>query len=189
VAVSLKNHIPLIAILVSVFLLLKGSIDLNKLVGNNIWTKTRLLILACSALLFFIIFSYVFYKAKPGLTVINGIPRFALPDKALLVTYILPHVIVWFVGLKACINISNYASRVPGMIYKSLFKDLYVGILLTFICIFMAQFIIITTSAITRLNFSLGFIYLVLILSTVGFLLILRGSKKLDKIEGEKNGR
>lgn len=183
VAIALRNHLPIIVILASVFFLLKGSEDLNKIVANTVWTKTRLLWLVGASFVFFIIFGYVFYTAQPNLAMVDGIPRFALPAHALLVTYILPHVIVWFVGLKACINLINYASRVTGLVYKSLFKDLYRGIILTFACIFIAQFIIITGAAVTRLSFMLILIYVVLILATLGFILILKGARKLDKIE------
>jgi len=183
IAIALKNHLPVITILASALFLLRGSEDLNKVVGDDIWTKPRLLLLVGSALVFFMVFGYVFYTAQPNLMTTNGIPRFVLPAQALLVTYILPHVIVWFMGLKAGVNLVNYTSQVQGVVYKSLFKDLYRGILLTFVCIFTAQFIIITSMAATQPNFALGLIYSVLILALVGFALILRGARKLDKIE------
>jgi hypothetical protein len=183
ITIALKNHLPVITILASALFLLRGSEDLNEVVGDDIWTKPRLLLLVGSALVFFMVFGYVFYTAQPNLMTTNGMPRFALPVQVLLVTYILPHVIVWFMGLKAAVNLINYTSQVRGVVYKSLFKDLYRGVLLTFICIFTAQFIIITSMVATQPNFALGLIYGVLILALVGFALILRGARKLDKIE------
>lgn len=182
-AVAIKNHLPVIVILASVAYLLKGSVELNKIVSKSTWSRAHLLLLAGVSFMFFIVFAYAFYTAQPNSVSAAGIPRFALPTHVLLITYILPHVIVWFMGLKACINLNNYASRVSGSLYKSLFKDLYRGILLAFICIFIAQFMIISSAAITGLNFFLLLIYAVLVLATVGFVLILRGARKLDKVE------
>ncbi|HSH31055.1 MAG TPA: hypothetical protein VK963_00080 [Candidatus Saccharimonadales bacterium] len=186
VVTTLRNHVPLAVILASVTELAIGSSQLNALAGNNWWTPKRRRWLALSAILFFALFAALFYQSRPDLLTSRGMPKFALPPSVLLFTYILPHVVVWVLGFSACISLANYGRKAPGVLYRSLFKDLGRGTLITFICIFLAQFLIITTVSVDRRGVSLVLVYLVLILSTVGFLAIWRGAKKLDKLESVK---
>ena len=182
-AITLRNHLPVMTALASVIFLLKGSADLCKILGKDIWTRRRLLLLLGSSLAFLAAFGYAFYTADPNTITTNGIPRFVLPAQLLLITYVLPHVALWFMGLKACLNLRHYASNVPGSVYRALFKDLYRGIMLTFICIFAAQFLIISAITLSLPSLALALIYGILLVATGGFLMILKGARKLDRIE------
>lgn len=181
--VFLHNHLPVAAALGSVAFLYLGSRRLNSLIRANMWTPRRISLITVPAVLLFIFFAWEFYRSVPGLESVNGIPRFALPVIALLFTYVLPHIVLWYVGLLACINLAHYAANTPGKLYKSLFFDLYRGILMVYICIFIAQLIIISSVDTTGFNPLLLVIYAILILSTVGYLLVFRGAKQLHKIE------
>lgn len=182
-AVGLRNHLPILIVLASSVYLLRGSINLVKITGQLIWSRRRLMIAVLSALTFFILFALVFYQSQPHKESADGIPQFVLPIEALVLTYILPHVALWFIGVMACLNIARYASSAPGIIYRSLFNDLYRGILVTFIAIFMAQFLLITSTGGPRRALSLTIVYAILLIAVAGFLLILRGAQQLDKLE------
>jgi hypothetical protein len=182
-AVSLGNYVPLVVILLSTFWLYKGSVSLGKITPGS---QAELKKMAASLVPFFLLlglFAWQFYMAVPNLGSPNGIPRFTQSAGILLLTYVLPHILLWIGGLLACFNIGKYALRIRGVIYKSLFRDLYQGLILVFICIFIAQFIIISPVNLEKFSFLLAIIYLVLILATRGFLLIFNGARKLTKIE------
>jgi len=183
-ATVLGHHIPIAVAAVSGVYLFYGSQKLKQIAPAKIWTRTRGALFAVLCFALFGIFAWQFYQAAPTLESVDGVPRFVLPVSVLLFTYVLPHVVLWVLGLLACINLAQYAAKVNGAIYKELFHNLYQGILLVFICIFISQFLIISSVVLSEFTFLLAVIYGVLILGTLGFVLIFRGVKQLEKIEG-----
>jgi hypothetical protein len=180
--VVLENYIPLSIALASSLLLCLGSIRLNRMVSIRFKIHTRLGIasvyVAIAAL-----FARHFYVAEPKLVPQNGIPRFVLSDKLLFFSYILPHLIMWAVGIFGCVSMANYSLFTKGAIYKRLFNKLYQGILLVFICTFLAQLFIISDFNLNGMSLGLILVYLLLVLAACGFVLIYRGSESLGKLE------
>jgi hypothetical protein len=180
--IGLENFIPLAAALSAAGLLLAGAIKLNDLVPIKIRMQTQIYLTSFFALVV-ILFAWHFYKLEPNLRPQNGVPRFIFSDNFLMLTYILPYIIAWSMGAFACFSIANYSRIISGSIYKTLFKDLYRGILLVFVCTFVAQLFIISNFNLNRFSLWLIIIYAVLILATFGFILIYKGSQSLSKIE------
>jgi hypothetical protein len=183
IAVIARNYVPIIIVLASAWLLFLGSQKLIHITRRNIWNLHNLVVLALPFVGFLIMYSRRFYEIVPSLTDINDVPRFATPVHVLFFTYILPHVIVWMLGVMSCVNLAQYAAHVPGSIYRSLFSSLYKGIMLVYIGILGAQAIIISSAVLTKFGAMAGIIYGVLLLGAAGFILVYRGVNKLQQIE------
>ncbi len=178
------NYIPLAVAIVSTYLLYRGSMKLLDIVPRKIKAGPRFYLLNGVSILFFVGFAWHFYNSVPHLQAVNDIPKFILPVSALMFIYVLPHIILWTFGLLACRNLRHYGSKVPGSIYRPLFKDLNRGILLAYICIFLSQLFIISSISFSNVNIGVSLIYGLLLLGIVGFVYVARGAQKLDLIEG-----
>lgn len=182
-AIFLNNHLPVVVALISSILLFNGSRDLIKISKSRPITPGRLVIWGVPSVVLLAAFSWRFCTSAHHLNPIDGIPKFVLPIKLLLFSYLIPHILVWAFGILSCINLASYAAKAPGSLYKLLFKDLYYGLLLVYICIIAAQFIIISSIALNGFSWMLLITYIILLAAIAGFLLIFRGTKKLYKIE------
>ena len=180
---ALTNHLPLVFALLAASLVFKGSRGLAKLTRSEFWTRSRTMLLLLPFGLAMSLFIVNFYAEAPHLHDINGNLRFALPVQALLFTYVLPHVIVWLLGMLAGINLWWYTRQVDGELYKAIFRKTQRGIAIVFTSIFFAQLLI--TSPYAADNFQLGItlVYGVLILTILGYSLIYRGTRQLQNIE------
>src|SRR5581483_9698652 len=141
------------------------------------------LILTAVFLAVVVMFAWNFDKSEPTLVAQNGVPRFVLSTRLLMWTYVLPNIITWAMGLYACLCIANYSIFTKGAIYKSLFGSLYKGILLVYICIFIAQLFIMSNFNLNHFSIGLVLIYALLLLAVLGFVLIYKGAKSLSKLE------
>lgn len=181
-AVLVSNHLPALVALVSSVLFFRGARCLERLIPLKIrWRYMTLLTVVFA--IFSGLFVWRFWHAVPRLPVHNGILRFTLSTKALLFSYVLPYLLTWGLGLFACLAIANYSVNTKGIIYKQLFSDLYRGILLVFVSIYIAQLFVISNVSLDHLSANLVLIYGLLVLGAVGFILIHRGSVKLEQIE------
>ncbi len=180
--VSVENYLPLAVALASSGILLIGSLKLNQIVPLKVRLSSRIA-LATVFIIVVALFSWHFDKSYRNLVPQNGIPRFVLPIHTLLMTYILLHIVMWAIGIAACVNIANYSLHTKGKIYKRLFNNLYKGILLVFICTFVAQLFIISNVNLTKFSLSLVLIYCLLVLAGLGFILIYKGSNDLNLLE------
>ena len=108
-----------------------------------------------------------------------------LPAALLIITFIVPFLYGWMVGLLSAYSLSLYARSVKGTVYKKGIKQFGNGIFITILGSIAIQFVNITLAQ--RFKESLGAIllidYLLLILVGVGLLLIALGTKKLTLIE------
>jgi hypothetical protein len=182
-AVAIGNYLPLAIALVSVYLLYKGSRGLMTIISGKLKDTLRVNVVRVLCAVFLWAFLWRFYQSVPHLQPENGIPKFILPVEVLFFTYALPHVVLWSIGLRACRNLSHYGSKVPGTIYRSLYKDLNKGILLAYISIFLSQMFIISNISYSNVNIGIVFIYGLLLLGISGFIYVARGAKKLTLIE------
>lgn len=183
IVVGLGNYIPIIFALASVYYLLRGSNELIVLIPHQKRNVRRFTAISSLCLLLFAGFAWSFWKSVPLLEPVNGIPKFAASVDVLLPTYVFPHLLLWTCGIWACTNIAHYAVRTEGKIYRLLFQDLYRGILLVYICLFIAQVLTISSISYAYLSLSLGLVYGLLVIAAIGFVYIVRGSRKLANAE------
>jgi hypothetical protein len=108
-----------------------------------------------------------------------------LPDWLIVTTIIIPRLITWFLGVQAIHNIYLYRNKIKGLIYKDALKSLANGIggvVLTVVVLRCFQSL---SSQLNQLSLSLILliVYLLLILISIGYILIAKGAKSLQKIE------
>lgn len=108
-----------------------------------------------------------------------------LPDWLIIPTIILPYLLTWFIGLWAAQYIYHYHKIVKGIIYKSSFLYLSVGLSAVILGSILLQYI----SAVRNLLLDLALaplllvVYAILIAISIGYVLVALGAKKLQKIE------
>lgn len=103
----------------------------------------------------------------------------------LVVTFILPYLYGWMVGLLSVHDLRIYAKTVNGLLYKQAVTQFANGIAVTITGSIAIQFVNITIAQ--RVSKSLGSILLIdyglLIIIATGLILMALGTKKLKKIE------
>lgn len=112
-------------------------------------------------------------------------PTYALPDTLILTTVILPYILTWMLASLAVTNLLYYSKNVGGLIFKSLFNDLALGfgivISLTIVMQFLGQFSDFWST--TGLQGILVFIFGIFLALVVGYILVGKAARKLDRIE------
>jgi hypothetical protein len=181
-AVNLGNYIPLVVALLASGYFLAGAVRLNDLVPLRMKQRSRLLIVGAFALIS-TLYVWDFDNRVPHLQGHDGVPQFAASATLLTFTYAIPYVIVWAMGVFACISIANYARYTKGTIYRELLGNLYRGVLLVFICTFLAQLFIESDVSLEHFSFLLFLIYCLLLAGVAGFLLIYQASTRLQALE------
>lgn len=184
--IALTNHIPLAIILVAAILLWIGSKKLLKMLeqaDKEPWVPSlRFCVTTVIFTTFALIFTINFYYFAADIREADGMPRFALSPALLLATYVLPHLLAWLFGLLACVNLATYARSVTGVIYKDLFKNLLRGVVIVFLCTFLAQ-VLLSTITVDEPSPVLVTVYGVLLLYLYGFYLVYKGTKNLERLE------
>ena len=179
------SHLPLLFVLASSICLFIGSYKLNRLASNGSDNLRSTVVLASLIFLLVLIIAYIryFYNEAQFITDDDGLSHFALSDGVLLFTYVLPHAITWLLGVLACLNLVQYAHNVDGRIYKVLLRDLYRGILIVFACTYIVQILYVSNISTKQFNPALLLIFGVMIILTLGYLLIYRGVRQLQRLE------
>lgn len=108
-----------------------------------------------------------------------------LPIWLLVVTFIVPFLYGWMVGLLSAYDLRTYAKSVNGQLYKQAVKQFANGITVLIIASIAIQFVNIVLAQ--RLSKSLGSIliadYILLIIAGIGLVLMALSTKKLKLIE------
>ena len=177
------NYLPFVFLIPAVRELYYGSLRLRQLAKKHFWTRGRVLSLMVAYFVLTLGFATDFYLHAPQLMTQEGIKRFSLPMPILLLTYVLPHSLVWLVGAISAINLASYSQNIEGSIYRSLFRDVYKGMTLVFISVFLAELLVCSPLVDSNFGLGLGFIYTVIVLIILGYGYVYRGAIKLQKIE------
>lgn len=180
--VILGNHLPILIVLAASYLFLRGSRQLSKMVPFNMTGHQKIFLIGATVL-FSVFYAIHFYITAPQLNKNSQMPHFILPAGALLVTYVLPYLVSWVMGLYACLLLANYSLHTKGSIYKARLRYLAQGIVLVFVCIFLAQLLIVSNVTLDTVNWGMVLIYGLILLAAAGFLLIYKGSKNLQLLE------
>lgn len=182
--VGLRNYLPIVVLMTAAILLFIGSRRLVHMAPGNIWNRSRFTVFNLVCILCFTAYVVIFYRFEPFAASIGGVPRFTLPLTYLVVSYVIPYLFIWALGLLSCMYLAYYSSNVAGKIYRALFRDLYAGLLIIFAGIFIAQLGVISRFAGTH-HFSAGIlpVYALLALIGTGSYYLWSGSRALAKIE------
>lgn len=108
-----------------------------------------------------------------------------LPLAVLIVTFILPYLYGWMVGLLCGYELYTYSRTVKGMLYRKGIRQFADGILVTIFGSIAIQFVSVTLMK--RVDSSLGLValteYILISIVAVGLIRIALGTKKLKSIE------
>lgn len=103
----------------------------------------------------------------------------------LVITFIIPYLYGWMVGLLSAYELHWYAKTVKGSLYRQAVKRFANGIAVTMLGSIAIQFVSITLAA--RIDSSLGNLllanYVLLLIVVVGLILMALGTKKLKRME------
>ncbi len=182
-SVMVLNHVPLIVAMVAYGFILAGALQLRRLSIRRLRVSGLATIIFPYCLLG-IIYAWFFYHQLP-LASMDGEPRFAMPDKWPFYTLALPYIVTWLAGILSITMIAEYARTVRGTIYRRALRSLVRGI--TAVLGFSIILQLLELSATTMVKWTLGpilvFIYLLIILYSLGFIFIARGASELTLIE------
>jgi len=179
---SITNLLPLLVLLISSVYLLVGTRALRELlVSPKGVSHTRQYV--GLLLVFVAIYALYFYHVAAHLLDDDGLHHFDLSPGVLLLVYVLPHTVAWLLGLFSCLNLARYARNVRGAIYKSLFHDLYMGVTIAFIGMYLAQVFYVSNLSSNQFSAGLVFVLAVILLLIRGCLLIYSGTNKLYTLE------
>jgi hypothetical protein len=91
--------------------------------------------------------------------------------------------VVWLLGLLASLNLARYSSRVPGKIYKPLFRGLYRGLVTSFAGTYLVQVFYVTNFTSNSLSVGLLMLITILALLIYGCIMIYSGTNQLYLLE------
>jgi hypothetical protein len=175
----IENYLNLLLPLLGVVLIGIGARGLSDIV------KQRPTHLANSILIVVLIYTGLIYYRLVGTTA-NRESVYHMSRWLVLLTIVAPYVFMWFTGVLATHEIFNYRQKVAGMVYRSSWKLLALGIGWLMVLSIAVQYLL--TTLVSRLNhlsiyWILVIIYSLLLVYSVGFVLIALGARKLQKIE------
>lgn len=176
----IANYLSVITLLVSFMIIGSGTRRLTDISKNRpSLTIVRLFMLAFISLS--VAFTYLvlkFHHTHPH--------SYYLGTAMLIITFIIPYLFAWFVGLLSAYEFRMYAKYANGVIYRRALRQLSRGIVITILGDVIIQFIVNTFIA-SKVNTSVGLLllveYILLIIIAVGLTLIALGTNKLKKIE------
>lgn len=182
----LSNYLSVSVPLVAFTYMYLGSSKLKKIAGNeettSTWMVTGLLILVIGAIYIKLLYSYQYRSATPDPSRYSS---FYMSDFLILLTLILPYLVSWGLGIKACFNIWTYQKDVKGVIYKQSLTRLVVGVLVAVLFSVCVQLLIASSTFLSKagLGSVLITLYLLIILYSLSYLIIASGARRLDAIE------
>jgi hypothetical protein len=178
-SVIIDNYLGLFPGLLAFLLLYNGARMLRRTASRGRAQKLDLRWHAPWFLLLSVLFSHLtidnYYRSHP----------YHLTLWLLIVTFIVPYLYGWVVGLLSAYDLWLYAKAVPGLLYKRAIRLFASGITVVILGSIAIQFVSITITQ--RLSDSLGAVLLIdyglLIIVTIGLFLMAFGTKQLQKIE------
>jgi hypothetical protein len=110
---------------------------------------------------------------------------FHLASGVLMLTIVAPYLYAWFQGFINCYELTLYAKKVKGLLYKQALNLLAWGIGAVIASSIFIQFLAILFASGDNISFGsvLVVVYLFLLIEAIGFGMIAVGSKRLKRIE------
>lgn len=174
----INNYIGLIFPLIGFVLIGIGARRLNELVKKRPSTFISNIL---SLIIVYVAFIYFHLIASTQ----NRDVAYHMSFWPLMLTLAVPYSYMWFTGLVAAYELYYYQQKVVGIIYKKSWKYLALGIGWLIISSMALQYLTTISSRLDSLSIYiiLAIVYALLILIATGFLLVMLGAKKLQKIE------
>jgi len=183
----LSNYLSLVILLGAFYLIFRGAKQLKKVLLTYRDNLPRAEVLPLLFIVLSVTTAYLTMHnpARQHPAGAAHVASYYLSDWWLLVTIVLPYIIVWYIGFTAVWYIRLYAQLVPGVLYRRALSYVANGIFI----IVLSQMVLRLLTSLNgwlenrTLKFLLLLIYVLLIIIGSGYIVIVRGSKKLAKIE------
>lgn len=181
---TINAYLSIALTLGAYYLIFQGGRELKKLVGSKQkplagWQLGTYGLLAAAYVLF-----SVLHKLGPAPDETRAIIDI-LPLPLLLVTYVLPFLVIWYLGLSGALSLRQYQLKVPGVIYKQIFGGLATGIYVIIVASMFSQFLGAFSSQFEGASLApiLIILYSLIAVIAAGFLYVASSARKLRKIE------
>lgn len=185
--VIISNYVSVVSALVTYGLLLQGGRLLLRAIGQRLDVAKKLLPLVLGFVGLTAVYLWLIHANPASQTSVDpGIePTFGLPYWLTVLTVALPFVVSWFVGVLALMGIYQYRQKTTGVVYKLLFRKLFVGLALFIgltisLQLFTQLYGLYAESSLSVILSLNAVVYLIL---TYAFVLIAQGARKLNAIE------
>jgi hypothetical protein len=181
----LVNYVNLLILLPAFFLINQGAEYLVRTTKAKWVGMSRFQIIAFTWVMAIYVFVTFQDSARNVPASAGDAATYYMPDWVILLTIILPRIFMWFLGLSAAASIILYGREVKGTIYKIALRYVALGIAGVVIASIVLTMVQSLTAALNDLSLAilLLLIYLLLIVIGVGYVLIAKGTKQLQKIE------
>jgi hypothetical protein len=114
-----------------------------------------------------------------------SVAAYYMPDWKLILVVVIPRLVVWFIGLQAVYNLYLYRRKVKGSLYRQALDNLAKGIALVILVIIALRIFQSLSVMLNKLNLGviLLIIYVLLIIIGAGYVLVMKGARRLQKLE------
>jgi len=180
-----NNYLNMIILIPALIVIDRGAKKLLSLVKKPVYTLSQSWTLAY--ICFAVVYTYLTLHDPARLLPTSTVPvaSYYEPDWLVTLTFIVPRLLTWFLGVQAVQNIYRYRKQIKGVLYSRALKDLSFGLGSVVIFTILLRCAQSMSTLLERL--SLGFVLLVLyvlvILIGVSNVFVLRGARKLQQIE------
>ncbi|MDB5169147.1 MAG: hypothetical protein JWO41_503 [Candidatus Saccharibacteria bacterium] len=185
--VIVGNYMSVILGAASFYLIYKGSVELKQLVrirpGEG---SMQLVSVAFGALGAGFAYLAVTNPDRSAAATATSHGVFYLPNWLILVSVVLPYLAMWYAGLLAARNIGHYRRNIKGVIYRSLLKNLGLGVSTIIVASVLGQMLSLFPRSFQNMSLSwvLAVIAVLLGVIAAGFVMVAIGAKKLRQLEG-----
>ncbi|HXH04824.1 MAG TPA: hypothetical protein VNI82_00145, partial [Candidatus Nitrosotenuis sp.] len=114
-----------------------------------------------------------------------GTAPYFLPTWLLIITFVIPYVFAWCMGIWAALCLRRYYTAVKGTIYKEALNNLYKGVAGIVVVSIFLQSLTSVPGLVNRLDLTplLIVVYVLIATYAIGYGLVANGAKKLKLIE------
>jgi hypothetical protein len=185
-AIIFKNYLTIVLTLAAFIFIARGGKELT----GAIHKKTSMPYKMAATIGFLLLAGvYAYFALSNPMRRVSADPilraAYHLPDWLIILTIILPYLYVWYIGLQAALDIHFYKNKVKGFIYKPFLGSLAVGISWVIASSILLQFFNALRDTLAQLSLRplLILVYVLLLFTSIGYILIARAAHNLKRIE------
>lgn len=183
--VTINNFANIIILFVAFLIINQSSKHLLSLVKKSeaALPQLHMVLFICFSALYVFMVLHDPARQFPTATVHQA--SYYLPDWLTVTTLVIPRLIMWFLGIQAVHNIYVYRNKVKGAIYKEALDSLARGIGWVVVSVIILRCFQSLSSQWDKLSLAvlLLVIYGLLVFISVGYVLIAKGARNLQRIE------
>lgn len=180
----INTYISLIIILVAFSLISNGSRSLAQRSNTQISIAgAKSLVVAFVSI--GVLFCYLVFRHLDLRHVANTNNIYYLPTLLVALTIVIPYLYTWFIGLLAAYEIQNVARATSGVLYRRALQFMTSGLVVIIAASTLLQYIrsVLPRSGHLSIGATLLVVYIIEIITALGFLLLATGAKRLTRIE------